>query len=345
MDFEGCDARKGRHVTCTFDLPHELATNALDGVVGCDTVSHARRSGDRRGGSIKTQLPRLTASGASPGVRIAILTQLPWIAQRVAQAVERLGHRVAVVVAPARSRSEWKLHNLLDGNPAFVQRGSVLAQVLRDRKPEALVCWCYPWKVQHDALSLPPFGCINLHPSLLPRHRGPMPLAWALRSGDGEIGVTWHRMVEDFDAGSILAQASFPIRNGHCTPDDFWCQVDGLALMLLPDVLRQLSRGAPGLEQRHGEATWAPPFDRDDYAWVNWSWPAQAIHDQVRAWALTGGYPPIAAPVAKFDGHEYQLLRTSVTAPGDSSPRVQTSTGPLWLTRMRALDERGTTIA
>lgn len=272
-------------------------------------------------------------------MRIAILTQLPWIAQRLSRRVRRLGHRVAVVVAPAGSGCDWEQFASSRTDLLFVRRGDDLARVLRARDAQALICWCYPWKVSQDALSLPQLGCINLHPSLLPRHRGPMPLSWALRCGDVEVGVTWHRMVEKVDAGRILGQASFPIVDDDRTPEDFWSRLDGLALSLLPEVLQQLCRGVPGLEQQHERATWAGAFQRDDYVWVNWAWPAQAIHDQVRAWALTGGYPPIAAPIADVDGRRYQLLCTSLTAPGDASPLVRTGAGPLWLTKLRLLDE------
>ena len=49
---------------------------------------------------------------------------------------------------------------------------------------------------------------VNCHPAMLPRHRGPIPLAWAFRDGDTQYGVTWHRMDAELDTGPILAQAT-----------------------------------------------------------------------------------------------------------------------------------------
>jgi hypothetical protein len=52
---------------------------------------------------------------------------------------------------------------------------------------------------------------VNGHPSLLPRHRGPIPVAWAIRAGDEEIGITFHRMDAELDTGPILAQRRYPL--------------------------------------------------------------------------------------------------------------------------------------
>ena len=60
---------------------------------------------------------------------------------------------------------------------------------------------------------MPRLGSINLHPALLPRHRGPIPLAWALREGDAEWGSTWHRMDAELDTGNVLVQTTVPIED------------------------------------------------------------------------------------------------------------------------------------
>ena len=60
---------------------------------------------------------------------------------------------------------------------------------------------------------MPRLGSINVHPALLPRHRGPIPLAWALREGDAAWGSTWHRMDAELDTGNMLAQATVPIED------------------------------------------------------------------------------------------------------------------------------------
>lgn len=79
---------------------------------------------------------------------------------------------------------------------------------------------CFPWRLPARLRQIAPYGCLNLHPSLLPRWRGPEPLFWTFRSGDRETGVTVHVMDDGFDTGPIVAQERLSI------PD----LVDGAAL-------------------------------------------------------------------------------------------------------------------
>ena len=90
-------------------------------------------------------------------------------------------------------------------------RRASIAPLLASVRPDLVVCMGFPWKVPADALAVPRLGWINGHPSLLPHHRGPVPVAWAIRDGEEEFGVTFHRMDAELDAGPILAQKTLPI--------------------------------------------------------------------------------------------------------------------------------------
>jgi methionyl-tRNA formyltransferase len=70
---------------------------------------------------------------------------------------------------------------------------------------------CFPRLLPPEMLALPPFGVLNVHPSLLPALRGPDPLYWALREGMDATGVTVHMMDEHFDTGPIVLQETLPI--------------------------------------------------------------------------------------------------------------------------------------
>src|SRR5680860_1043934 len=69
-----------------------------------------------------------------------------------------------------------------------------------------VVSACFPWQLPQEMLDAPPLGCVNIHPSLLPRHRGPDPLFWTFRGGDRQTGVTIHQMTAGLDDGPILLQ-------------------------------------------------------------------------------------------------------------------------------------------
>jgi methionyl-tRNA formyltransferase len=133
----------------------------------------------------------------------------------------------------------------------------------RDRARELDVLVVAGWgrRLERSCFAAPRFGTVNVHPSALPRRRGPEPLRWALLEGDERFGVTAHRMTDELDAGPILWQSSVPAR-----PLDTYStllrDLLALAALALPGVLLALSRGVPGKAQDElasgGVATIAP---------------------------------------------------------------------------------------
>ena len=203
--------------------------------------------------------------------------------------------------------------------------------LLRALEPDLTICWGFAWKLPQAALDVPRLGSINLHPALLPRHRGPVPLAWALRDGDGRFGVTWHWMDAELDTGRLLAQGSIPIEDDDCEIMEIGPKLGAEAFRLLPQVLERVAAGDPGDPQDDAAATWAGHFEDDDYARVDWSQPARRIHDQVRAWHLTMDLSSVVAPIAELDGERVRIRRTSLRDPGGDARRVECGDGPLWI--------------
>ena len=87
--------------------------------------------------------------------------------------------------------------------PTTLRSGEAF-QILKDINPEAIVVVAYGKILPEDILSLPKYGCINGHASILPRHRGASPIQWSIFSGDKETGVTTQRMDSGIDTGDIL---------------------------------------------------------------------------------------------------------------------------------------------
>ncbi|MGN6811001.1 MAG: methionyl-tRNA formyltransferase [Thermomicrobiales bacterium] len=85
---------------------------------------------------------------------------------------------------------------------------------LAEYAPDLIVVSCFPHRLPHAVLALPPHGVLNLHPALLPHGRGPAPLFWTIRHGDGTGGVTVHLMDDGLDSGPIVAQETFPVPDG-----------------------------------------------------------------------------------------------------------------------------------
>lgn len=78
---------------------------------------------------------------------------------------------------------------------------------------DLIVMACYSKRLPESLVYAPSYGCINLHPSMLPAYRGPEPVFWQLKAGV-QPGVSWHKVVEEIDAGEIIAQQTVSIEDG-----------------------------------------------------------------------------------------------------------------------------------
>jgi methionyl-tRNA formyltransferase len=278
---------------------------------------------------------------ATAGWRIVLVTTVPIVAAGLVDALRELGH-VPVAVLSARrepplpdrpSMSDESAPPGLDVLLPATRHG--IEPLLRAYRPDLMMCWGFPWKIPLAALQVPRLGSINCHPAMLPRHRGPIPLAWAIRDGDNQYGITWHRMDAELDTGPILAQAPVPMQ------DDDWeigvvgPRMGAVAMSLLPRVLERVAAGDPGDPQPTKGVTWAGHFD-EDYATIDWAQPARRIHDQVRAWQFTFGLSAAAGPIGDLDGRPVRVTRTSLTDPGADARRVEAGDGPIWLVRWEA---------
>lgn len=85
---------------------------------------------------------------------------------------------------------------------------------LREARADLIVTFHFDQILTAETIALAPRGGINVHPSLLPRHRGPMPAFWALQEAPPALGVTVHRLVPRIDAGPVLVQRPMPLPAG-----------------------------------------------------------------------------------------------------------------------------------
>ncbi|HEY2072976.1 MAG TPA: formyltransferase family protein [Gaiellaceae bacterium] len=206
---------------------------------------------------------------------------------------------------------------------------SSIAPLLRGIEPDLVVCMGFPWKIPPDALAVPRLGWVNGHPSLLPRHRGPVPLAWAIRNGDDEFGFTFHRMDAELDTGPILAQRTL-LLGEPMDPDTFYSQTGPVAMEVLSEALDRLAAGDEGKPQ--GEGGEYESFFTDDDAWLDPSRSALELHRLVWAWRYTITLGDVHGALADVDGQTVRVLASSLVEV-EGAQRFECADGPLWLVR------------
>jgi methionyl-tRNA formyltransferase len=186
-------------------------------------------------------------------------------------------------------------------------RSPEVQDALAREAPEAIVVAAYGRFLPAAVLGLPPLGCLNVHPSLLPRHRGPAPIQGVLLAGDAETGVTIILLEERMDAGPMLSQERVPLGPA----DDATTLEPRLAVLgarLLVETLPSWAVGAISPRpQDESAATYTHLLTKADGR-LDWAAPAELLSRQVRACA---GWP---GAYTEWRGRALKVLRAAALA-------------------------------
>jgi len=232
----------------------------------------------------------------------------------------------------------------LKGIPTLRFDKKVDANMIAACNPDIIISTYYRKILSKDIIDLPKLGCINIHPGLLPRDRGPNPTYWNVLRGDEYAGTTLHYIDEGMDTGDILAQASMKVddRTGFELNRD----IMDLGVKLFKDNFHHIVSGTTcGRVQNNSEATCNIMF-RNNFRYIDWCQPAEAIVQHIRAHA-----PPYGGSIGwwnnKFNDTPTEIIvnkvlvveeERNVKGPGSfelmNSPtsnilKVQTSTRPV----------------
>jgi methionyl-tRNA formyltransferase len=150
-------------------------------------------------------------------------------------------------------------------------------------KPDLLVVVSFGLIIPRWFLDVPSVGAINVHPSLLPKYRGPAPIQWAIRNGDIETGITIIKMSERMDAGDILYQESVMVGTGE-NAEVLSGRLAQRTAEILPDFVKVIAMGGlpSGLPQRDEGATYTPMIVKE-MGLIAWTTDPVDIARQVRA--------------------------------------------------------------
>ena len=255
------------------------------------------------------------------------------------------GRGLALAAPPVKTLASS--HGLPVLQPAKVRTPEFLDQ-LRALAPDLIVVAAYGRILPRSILDLPPHGCINVHASILPRHRGAAPIQHAILAGDVETGVTIMAMAEEMDAGDMLLVRRTPIGPTD-TGGSLGERLADIGARALADAIAGLKNGSlhPVAQPADG-ITFAPRIERE-HTRLDWTRPAAELERAVRAFA------PEPSAFTTVDGATLKVfaseVRAGAAAPGavlESSPRelvVATGAGALALLEVQPQGKRRMPIA
>ena len=188
-------------------------------------------------------------------------------------------------------------------------RSARAQQELASLQPDVIVVAAYGKLLPPEVLDLPPNGCLNLHPSLLPKYRGPSPVVTAILDGAAATGVTLMLLDEGMDTGPILAQQEHPL-SGNETAATLTEDLFRLGSQLLLDNLETWIDGnLPARPQDNSVATVTKKLERAD-GWADWNLPAAELERRRRA------FTPWPGLSTNWQGKSLRLLEvTAVEQP------------------------------
>jgi methionyl-tRNA formyltransferase len=274
-------------------------------------------------------------------MRVVICTRIPQVLAGFDAVVRSQGHETIALLTnrisldgsgPSEASTQLVFGAPEELDVLIPARRSTIAPLLASVEPDLVVCMGFPWRIPPDALAVPRLGWLNGHPSLLPLHRGPLPVAWAIRQGDEEIGITFHLMDTDLDTGPIYAQRRYPVELED--PDAFYAKFGLVIGEALAEALEKLEAGEDGTVQPDG-GSYESFFTADD-ARLDLSRPAAEVHGLVWAWRFGFSLDGSRGALFELDGAPVRVLATSLTEV-EGSRQIDCGDGPLWVVETEEL--------
>ena len=173
---------------------------------------------------------------------------------------------------------------------------------IRSYQPDIIIVSCYSRLLPSSLISIAKVGCFNIHPSMLPLFRGPVPLFWQFREGVDDFGVTLHRMTNKYDDGNIVSQEIVKIEDGLSqsqTMELLAQSSSNLVMKLLGDIEeRKLTEKI----QDEKNASYQTFPTTSDYS-ISLSWSAKRIYNFIKAYKGKG-----RKFICKTENKRYELL-------------------------------------
>ncbi len=245
-----------------------------------------------------------------PCLELLILNQYQVVA--VYTQPDKPAGRGRSLISPPLKRAAvgWKLPVM---QVVSLKRAEVVAQ-LAGFQPDVIVVFAYGQILPQSVLDIPRYGCINIHPSLLPRFRGASPVAAAILAGDEFTGVSIMLMDRGLDTGPVLTRTQIPI-SIQDTTGSLTAKLSLVAAHLLQEVLVHWVRGELTPQpQNEAEATYCSPISKEEGE-IDWCLSAVDIWRRVRA------FQPWPGCYTRWQGKQLKIIE-AVPLPEERALKV-----------------------
>lgn len=239
-------------------------------------------------------------------LRIITFNYLPSCYEMVTDWIHENGHEhvLAITTPGPKSRPTPSYTDVLTQIPRHVDTlittrlRKVATPLIRALKPDVILSYSFPYRITPEICSIPTYGAVNIHPSILPAYRGPNPMR-QFYEGASHFGSTAHWIAPEYDAGDILSQVSaeLPKLVTNATTIE-WGQ---MIRQSISEGMAKAVAGDPGIPQDDSQVIYAAKYTAAE-KWINFEEPTHVVLRKVVGLNLTGGLAR-----AEIEGEAYHI--------------------------------------
>lgn len=210
------------------------------------------------------------------------------------------GRGMKLVASPVKQYAITK--NLKIFQPEKITNNTEFKNEIKELNPDLVCVVSYGIILPKSFLKIPKLGCINVHPSMLPKYRGPAPIQWAILNGDKKTGVTIMYLNEQMDAGDIITQKEVDIHEDETT-GELWNRLSTIGAELLYESVKKIEDGTATRTIQPEEYTLAPMLNKE-MSKIDWN---LKTSDEIKN--LVRGLNPIMGTYTFLNGKKVKFWR------------------------------------
>ena len=242
----------------------------------------------------------------------------PDFARDSLEAIYEVGHKIlAIVTNPDKPKGRGmkiiqspvkefaNLHNLPVYQPNTIKNNIEFIEQIKKLQPDLICVVAYGKMLPKEILTIPPYGCINVHASLLPKYRGAAPIQWAILNGEKTTGVTTMYMDEAMDTGDMILRQSISIGEDETT-GELWERLSKIGGKLLVETINKIETHTASRNQQGENYSIAPMLSKE-MAKIDWK-----NRTSIEIKNLVRGLNPIMGAYTMYQNKKIKLWKIEI---------------------------------